>query len=106
MENSDEGSRSEGQSWLEVIGDCWLLGAESAMVVPLRLTRLATGGKGACAEAKLMVTEKIEAHGRVVKMLSGGEMGSGAKAIAGGVVSHYLGYVRGNRERLVEDLLG
>lgn len=106
MDDADEGFRPEGQSWLEVIGDCWLLGAESAMVVPLRLTRLATGGKGACAEARLMVSEKIEAHGKLAKALAGGELGSGAKAITGGVVSHYLGYVRGNRERLVEDLLG
>jgi hypothetical protein len=53
-----------------------------------------------------MVTEKIEAHDRLASALAGGKLGSGAQAIAGGVVSHYLGYVRGNRVRLSQDMLG
>ncbi|MCB2058941.1 MAG: hypothetical protein R3E09_04660 [Novosphingobium sp.] len=106
MENSQAGAEPGEQDWFGVISDCWWLGAESAMVIPLRLTRLALGGKSACAEARLMVSEKIEAHGDLARALAGGEMGSGAKAITGGVVSHYLGYVRGNRIRLTQDLLG
>lgn len=106
MTDRKTGARPDEQGWLSIAADCWWLGAESAMVIPLRLTRLARGGKGACAEARLMVTEKIEAHGRLASALAGGELGTGAQAIAGGVVSHYLGYVRGNRVRLSQDLLG
>lgn len=84
-----------------MIGGCWLLGAESAMVIPLRLTRLAAGGTVARKEAELMVSEKIEAHGRLANVLADGGLGDGPQAIAGGVVSYYLAYVRGNRRRLV-----
>lgn len=102
MTDTDEGAEPAEQDWLSIAADCWWLGAESTMVIPLRLTRLALGGKGACAEAKLMVTEKIEAHGKLARALAGGEIGTGAKAITAGVVSHYLGYVRGNRVRLLQ----
>ena len=102
MTDTDAGAQPGEQGWLSIAADCWWLGAESAMVIPLRLGRLALGGKGACAEAKLMVTEKIEAHGKLARALAGGEMGTGAKAITGGVVSHYLYYVRGNRVRLLQ----
>ncbi|MCB2074997.1 MAG: hypothetical protein KDE49_14985 [Novosphingobium sp.] len=101
MTGSKAGGQPDAQDWLGIAADCWWLGAESAMVIPLRLTRLALGGKGACTEARLMVSEKVEAHGKLVRALAGGEMGPGAKAIAGGVVTHYLGYVRGNRRRLM-----
>ena len=46
--------RGFGQ-WLGVAADCWLLGAEASLVVPLRLARLARGGAAAKAEARLMI---------------------------------------------------
>ncbi len=87
--------------WLAVAGKCWLMGAEAMLVVPLRLARLARGGKPAKAEARLMVSEKFEAHGALIGDLAGGRLGPGAAAIAGGVVTHYLERVRANRKRLM-----
>lgn len=94
------------QSWLAIAGDTWLLGAESAAVLPLRLIRLATGGKSACAEARLMVAEKLEAQISLTRALRAGEIGKGPRAITHGTVTHYLGYVRGNRKRLMQRMFG
>ncbi len=88
-------------TWLDVAADCWLLGAESTLVVPLRLARLARGGGVALDEAKLMISEKIEAHGALLRDLAKGRHGPGAASVAGGVVTHYLERVRANRKRLL-----
>lgn len=87
--------------WLEIVGDCWLLGAEASLVIPLRLARLAGGGRPACIEARRMVAEKAEAHGRLVTAIALGKHGHCPREIAGGSVHHYLGYVRANRVRLM-----
>ncbi len=87
--------------WLDVAADCWLLAAESTLVVPLRLARLARCGGAAVDEAKLMISEKIEAHGALLRDLAQGRHGPGAAAVAGGVVTHYLERVRANRKRLL-----
>lgn len=89
--------------WLGLAADCWLLGAESALVVPLRLARLARGGAGANAEARLMVSEKVEAHGTMLRDLARGKLGKSAPDVASGVVRHYLARVRANRKRLGAD---
>jgi hypothetical protein len=86
--------------WLGIAADCWLLGAEASLVLPLRLARLARGGSVAKAEAKLMVTEKIEAHGALLRDFGAGRLGKSAPALAGSVVHHYLVRVRANRQRL------
>lgn len=92
--------------WMAIVVDGWMLGAEAAMVVPLRLARMAQGGHVAREEANLMVSEKVEAAGALAKALAKGEMGSGLSGVAGGVVTHYLGYVRSNRRRLTRLMLG
>lgn len=88
---------------LRLTANTWLLGLESSAVVPLRLLRLARLGGPAAREARLMVSEKIEAHGALLRALSRGELGGGAVEMADGAVRHYLGYVRANRERLWRD---
>ena len=88
-------------NWLGVAVDCWLLGGEAALVVPLRLARLARGGAGAKAEARLMVAEKIKAHGALVRDFSAGGLGKGASGITAGAIRHYLLLVRANRKRLM-----
>ncbi|MCB2077496.1 MAG: hypothetical protein KDE55_07335 [Novosphingobium sp.] len=87
-------------TWLDVAGHAWLLSAEASMVVPLRLFRLVRGGEAGCREARLMVAEKVEAHGKLAKKLKRGDFGTGAANVTDGVVQFYLGYVRGNRQRL------
>ena len=86
---------------LEVAANCWLIGAEASLVVPLRLARLARGGAAAKAEAQLMVSEKIEAHGALLRDLGQGKLGKGAGGITDGAVRHYLVRVRANRKRLM-----
>lgn len=92
------GARNHG--WLRLVSDCWQLGAEASLVVPLRLARLATGGKLACDEAQLMVSEKVKAHRELIADVATGRMGSDPRAIASESVKHYLRYVRANRIRL------
>ena len=87
--------------WLGVAADAWLLGAEASLVVPLRLVRLARGGAGARAEASLMVSEKIEAHGALLRDLAAGRLGKCAPDLASGFTRHYLVRVRANRRRLM-----
>ena len=77
-------------NWLGVAADCWLLGAEASLVLPLRLARLARGGAAAKAEARLMVSEKVEAHGALLRDIAAGRLGKGAGGITGGAVRHYL----------------
>ena len=86
---------------LGVAADCWLLGVEASLVVPLRLARLARGGAAAKAEARLMVSEKIEAHGALLRDLGQEKLGKGLGEIPGGAVRHYLVRVRANRKRLM-----
>jgi hypothetical protein len=92
--------------WIGVAADWWRLGAEASVVVPLRVARLAKGGQGARAEARFMVSEKIEAHGALLRRLGAGELGKSAAALSGGVARHYLGFVRANRKRLMRELFG
>ena len=86
---------------LGAAADCWLLGAEASLVVPLRLARMTRGGTAARAEARLMVSEKFEAHGALLHDLAAGRLGKGAAGITAGVVRHYLVAVRANRKRLM-----
>ncbi|TPI12980.1 hypothetical protein FJW06_15015 [Mesorhizobium sp. B4-1-3] len=67
---------------------------EAQQVIWLRGMRIASGGKAAEREAKLMIGEKIEAAGRATMMLAMG-------APADKVVSYYGGKIRANRKRLL-----
>ena len=93
-------TRSSGPSWTTIAVDCLNLGAEASLVVPLRLARLAGGGEQGCTEARLMVTEKVEAYGRLAAALAEGKYGASVQGMVGGSVRHYLRYVRANRVRL------
>ncbi|MEI9406877.1 hypothetical protein [Mesorhizobium argentiipisi] len=66
---------------------------EAQQVIWLRGMRVASGGKAAEREAKLMISEKIEAAGRATVMLA---MGASADKLA----SYYGGKIRANRKRL------
>lgn len=84
--------RTLGQ-YLGLATDCWLLGAEASLVLPLRLARLARGGAAA----------KVEAHGALLRDLGRGRLGKSPVGIAAGTVRHYLVRVRSNRKRLMGD---
>lgn len=94
------------RQWLGVASDCWQLSAEASLVVPLRLARLACGGARAGAEAQLMVSEKVAAHGAVLRDACSGSLGSSAPEVASRITQHYLRRVRANRKRLVREMIG
>ena len=87
--------------YLSLASDCWLLGAEASLVEPLRLARLARGGSAGKAEARLMVSEKVEAHGALLRDLGQGRLGFDPLSVSAGAVKHYLVRVRANRKRLM-----
>jgi hypothetical protein len=70
-----------------------MLALESQQVIGLRMLKLAQGGPAACAEANLMLLEKIAAAAQAGSRLAMGE--STDKIIAG-----YRGKVRANARRL------
>ena len=89
------------QLWLGIVTDSWLLGAEAAMVVPLRLARLAQGGPSAAAEARRMVAEKVSANRKLARDIASGQYGRRPDRIAAGSLHFYLARVRANRKRLM-----
>jgi hypothetical protein len=48
-----------------------------------------------------MVSEKVEAHGALLRDLGQGRLGRNPVAISAGAVRHYLVRVRANRKRLM-----
>jgi len=84
--------------------DCWVLGAESAIVLQLRLLRLAGLDAAAKREARLMVREKFDAHVDLARKVAGGRMGKTHGQVSHAFAMHYLGYVRSNRKRLLRDI--
>ena len=80
--------------------DMWVLGLESAMVLPLRLAKLARLDREAGREARLMVEEKVVAHVHLAHKVASGRMGRTHSEVTHSLAMHYLGYVRSNRKRL------
>ena len=88
--------------WFRAGFDAWSLGVEASSVIALRTLKLAAGSRAARAEARRMVSEKIEAgvalHARA---LTGG-LGLTAQGAANKTLAHYRRKVRANRRRLAK----
>jgi hypothetical protein len=88
--------------WFRAGFDAWCLGVEASSVIALRTLKLAAGSAAAQAEARRMVSEKIEAgltlHARA---LTGG-LGLTAQSAATKTLAHYRRKVRANRRRLAK----
>jgi hypothetical protein len=88
--------------WLRIGFDAWRLGLEASFIVGLRTLKIAAGGAPAKAEARRMVSEKIEAGFALqAKALTGG-LGLTAPATAAKTLAHYRRKVRANRRRLAK----
>lgn len=89
--------------WLRLSLNAFQLGAEANSVVALRMMKMANGGAGAATEARLMVSEKIQAAIEVQSQLAIGVM-TGAAAHIGPAkaVALYRRKVRANRRRLLK----
>lgn len=88
--------------WVQLGWDAWMLGAESASVMGLRTLKIAAGGAAGEAEARRMVSEKIEAAQALQIMAMTGALGFTAPAAAAKTLTHYRRKVRANRRRLAK----
>jgi hypothetical protein len=80
--------------------DAWALGVEASSVVALRMLKFAGGGAAAEAEARRMVSEKIEAGLALGALAWSGGLGLTAPRAASVTLAHYRRKVRANRRRL------
>ena len=87
--------------WVKLGLDAAVLGMESAQVVGLRMAKLAAGGAAADAEAKRMVSEKVDAAAAWQALAMTGALGFTAPRIASRTMAHYRRKVRKNRRRLM-----
>lgn len=78
----------------------WLLAADAALVVWLRLGRLALLDSAAGAEARLMVAEKWEAQMELGWLALSGGLGASPLTASRRAVAHYRRAVAHNRRRL------
>jgi hypothetical protein len=86
--------------WLRLGFDAWALGAEAATVMTLRSMKIAAGGAAADAEAKRMVSEKVEAAQALGVLAMTGALGFTAPGVVDKSIKHYRRKVKANRRRL------
>lgn len=80
--------------------DLFAFSTDAAAVIAMRCARIAKGGTAGQAEARLMVTEKLEALAHVQWGLLTGAFGFSPDSMARGVMTHYADGVQANRRRL------
>jgi hypothetical protein len=88
--------------WLRVGFDFWSLGLDASSVIALRTLKIAAGGVVAGAEARRMVSEKIEAGTALHILAATGGLGLTAHSAASRTLAHYRRKVRANRRRLAK----
>jgi len=88
--------------WLGIGRDAVALGMEAAVVVGLRTLKIGLGGRRARAEARRMVTEKVDAALALQTLALTGGLGVTAPGAAAKTIRHYHRKVRANRRRLAK----
>jgi len=86
--------------WLRLGLDAWSLGLEAGAVMGLRTVKIARGGPAADAEARRMISEKVDAAVALQTLALTGALGATAPRMAGKTLAHYRRKVRANRRRL------
>ena len=86
--------------WLGVGISAWSLGMEASSVIGLRTMKIAAGGAAAEAEARRMVSEKVDAGFALQSLALTGGLGLTAHGAAAKILGHYRRKVRANRRRL------
>lgn len=87
-------------AWFSAGMDAWALGMESSAVIGLRMAKIATGGDASGEEARLMLSEKMQAAFELQTALMTGQLGTTPLAGTQKMVRHYRRKVRANRRRL------
>lgn len=88
--------------WLRLGWDAWALGLEASTVMGMRTLKIAQGGPAADAEARRMVSEKVDAALALQTLAMAGALGATAPRIARKTLAHYRRKVRANRRRLAK----
>ena len=88
--------------WLRLGWDAWSLGLEASTVVGLRTAKIAAGGAAADAEARRMVSEKVDAAAALQTLALTGALGFTAPQVVSKTLAHYRRKVRANRRRLTK----
>jgi hypothetical protein len=88
--------------WFRAGLHAWLLTGEASLVIALRTMRIAAGGAAAQAEARRMISEKIDAAAALQLLAITGGLGSTAQSGTSRTLAHYRRRVRANRRRLVK----
>jgi hypothetical protein len=86
--------------WIKLSFDTWTLGIEAASVVALRMLKIGAGGPAGAAEARRMVTEKIESGFALQVMALNDKFPVTAHDAARKTLVHYRRKVRANIRRL------
>jgi hypothetical protein len=86
--------------WIRIGLDAWSFGFEVSSVMCLRTLKIAAGGAGAEAEARLMVREKVEAGWAIQQKAMTGALGLTPHGATTRTLAHLRRKVRSNRRRL------
>ena len=88
--------------WMKLGWESWALGLEAGAVIGLRTMKIAAGGAAGEAEARRMVTEKVDAMTELGTMAMVGGLGCTPVDALDKTLSHYRKKVTANRHRLVK----
>lgn len=96
-------SQKDCAAWTRAGFDLWMLGAEAASVMSLRMIRLAAGGSAGAKEAELMLAEKVQAAAEFQTRFMTGAIGTTPLGVTQGFLKHYRKKVAANSRRLTND---
>lgn len=88
------------RAWATASVDLWMLGAEAASVVSLRMTRIASGGFDAVEEVEMMMTEKAVAAVELQSRYMTGAIGLSPLSALQCFIELYHPKVAANKKRL------
>ena len=94
--------RRRGNPWFGIGMDAWRLGLEASAVIGLRTLKIAQGGAAGEAEAKRMVSEKVQAAADLQAQALTGGLGATPASASARAIAHYRRKVSANRRRLTK----
>lgn len=94
--------KTKTPNWFGIGMDAWWLGAESNMVIAMRMGTMAMGGPAAAREAERMVSEKVASNMTLGMDLVTGKHGATPEQMMRGSIKHYSRSVTANRKRLAK----
>ena len=101
---SSEADDKMKNPWVRLGSNAWSLALEASSVIGLRALKIASGGRAAEAETRLMVREKFEAGRAIQGKALAGDLGwtANTATATSRILSHYRRKVRANRRRLAK----